>query len=81
MSDKPAGVRRNFVGPSGRHWSVELYHPGSDRVSVRESLPPAILRFTSEDVVLELQDYPSDWLALPEDQLVTLARKANPPRI
>ena len=52
--------------------------PGTLRTSVRAT---AVLRFTSGDVVLDLEEWPADWMQLTNEQLVELARRANPPRI
>jgi hypothetical protein len=75
-------MRRNFIGPSGRRWSVALYDPDTDGTDPLEGTADRAprLRFVSDEVVLDLQHFPAEWLTLPEAELVALARKANPPR-
>lgn len=80
--------RRAFRGPSGRAWSAQVFHfpasspssaPGAAlRTRARTS---AVLRFTSGEVVLDLEEWPEDWMQLTDEELVALVRQANPPRI
>ena len=69
MSDDRA-VRR-FVSPSGRTWTATLFVPRDGS--------PGLLRFQSEQLVLDLNEYPSDWFERSDDELVALARSAQPP--
>ena len=63
---------RTFTSPSGRQWSADV-------VSLPAS--PSVLRFRSESLVLELAEWPADWESLPEDALVALVRRAQPPSL
>lgn len=59
---------RTFTSPSGRAWTVEVVelpsYPGSPKVHA--------LRFVSGQVVFELEQWPTDWDALPDAELVEL---------
>ena len=78
-------VRRVFRGPSGRTWSAQIMHfPATGRGL--EGHPPAhnggaVLRFAADDLVLDLERWPADWIEWTDEQLVELARSANPPRL
>ena len=80
-----SGVQRRFRGPSGRAWTATLYdypEPEGAGPGNGSHRPKTVLRFSSDDdVMLELAEWPRDWLELGDDQLVQLARRANPPRI
>ena len=76
---------RAFQSPSGRTWMAYLY-PGSTSAGrpgeEHAASPPAgaVLRFRSGDLVLELLEFPAEWLELPDEALIELARRAQPPR-
>ncbi|MEX2153296.1 MAG: hypothetical protein WD825_08145 [Gemmatimonadaceae bacterium] len=38
-----------------------------------------MLRFCSDDVTLDLADWPDDWVTLPDDALIELLRRASIP--
>ena len=40
-----------------------------------------VLRFTSGEVVFDLEKWPADWETFPDDDLVLLLRTAKPPRL
>ena len=79
-----AAVQRMFRGPTGRVWTAQLFTlPAPAGVPDDEWRLRArtMLRFSSADVVLDLVDWPDDWSQLPDEALVELVRRANPPRI
>ena len=69
---------RTFLSPSGRTWTAFVFPGGG--VQAPSAVSGAALRFQSADLVLELTDFPTDWLALPDEALVELARRAQPPK-
>ena len=66
---------RSFRSPSGRAWMAYLFPGGASA-----GRAGAVLRFRSGDLVLEVAAFPADWLQLPDDALVELARRAQPPK-
>ncbi len=75
----PSGPR-TFVGPSGREWSVAVRElsPGEMTAAGEPaSVPHPVLRFTSSDLVLDLERWPEDWERLTNAQLIELAQRAQ----
>ena len=79
---------RTFQSPSGRQWVAQVVFLPLPRADVaraalgeREVPVPAVLRFTSESIVLELREWPDDWESLPDETLTALARRAQPPAL
>lgn len=74
---------RTFTSPSGRRWVAEVIAgpASSPRVDDGARAPGvgAVLRFRSDSLVLELHDWPAEWETLPDDALVALVRRAQPP--
>lgn len=73
---------RTFKSPSGRLWTVELFElpKGTAVIRARDAIhAPAILRFTSDDLTLDLIDFPPDWAGLGDDDLIRLLRRATTP--
>ena len=73
-----------FQGPTGRAWTAHLFTypaPSGEPDDHWRERARTVLRFTAAEVVLELAHWPDDWLQLPDDALVQLVRRANPPRI
>lgn len=80
----PASVQRRFRGSTGRVWTAQLYsNPGAgeEAPSSAQWRARTVLRFTSDDIVLELADWPENWLEVSDEELAALARRANPPRL
>lgn len=79
----PKAPKRTFRSPSGRDWTVEVYHlpPGIAARGAQgaEIARKAILRFVSSDITLDLCTFPESWESLTDDELVTLLRSASPP--
>ena len=79
----PMAHKRTFRSPSGRDWTVEVYHlpQGIAAQGARgaEIARKSILRFVSSDVTLDLCTFPENWESLADDELVTLLRSASPP--
>jgi hypothetical protein len=64
-------VVRSFRYPGGRVWTVSLIpHPTSPDTRV--------LRFSAGARSLDVEDWPSDWADLPDEQLIAMLRGAAP---
>lgn len=64
---------RTFTSPSGRTWTVTITVAQVQRGTVQ------VLRFTSGDLVLDMESWPPDWTKLREHELAQLVRAAKPP--
>ena len=75
------GEWREFVGPSGRRWTVTLANRG---VAADASFGPdarRLLRFAADDgTVCDLETWPEDWQRFTSAQLMELLRRAEPSR-
>lgn len=65
------GERRTFASPGGRLWQVFLYE---------KIAGTPVLRFTTEDLVLDLERWPDDWHSYDADKLALLLLDAHPAR-
>jgi hypothetical protein len=75
--------------PSGRLWTASLFYipaafVASDHAECGTAVRaehgaacPAVLRFESQDLVLDLFDWPDDWMLLSDDELGALVRRAK----
>lgn len=74
---------REFHSPSGRRWIARLYHFPSTGTGLAGTMAPvssgSVLRFESEDITLDLADWPNDWLQASEAELLALLRRATTP--
>jgi hypothetical protein len=81
VEPRTVGEWREFVGPSGRRWTVTLanrvggagtdFGPGGRR----------LLRFAADDgTVCDLEAWPDDWQRFTSAQLMELLRRAEPSR-
>lgn len=74
---------REFHSPSGRRWTARLfYFPNTGTGLAGTVLPAAsgsVLRFESEEITLDLADWPSGWLHASDAELVALLRRATTP--
>ncbi|HEX8899404.1 MAG TPA: hypothetical protein VF751_11960, partial [Chthoniobacterales bacterium] len=69
MSD--VAVVRSFRYPGGGAWTVSL--------TPRPTSPgDRVLRFSGGARVVDVEDWPSDWADLPDEQLIALLRRAAP---
>ncbi|HET7456366.1 MAG TPA: hypothetical protein VFJ74_01855 [Gemmatimonadaceae bacterium] len=69
-----SNASREFVGPSGRRWSVAMTTP-------RPPGERALLRFAADDgTVCDLDTWPDDWTRFTTAQLIDLLRHAEPSR-
>ena len=66
---------RTFRSPRGREWTVNI-HECLDEQDQQQ----IVLRFTSDDIVVELGEWPEDWRDLTVQQFALLLLDANPPR-
>jgi hypothetical protein len=73
MRDARAQV--TFRSPGGREWTVRV-HECLDRAGTEQ----LVLRFTTEDIVVELSRWPDNWQAASVEQFGLMLLDANPPR-
>jgi hypothetical protein len=65
----------SFAGDDGRHWMV------STVMAEIDGHMSTVLRFTASDgTVLDLEEWPDDWMRFTPLQLADMARRASPPR-
>jgi hypothetical protein len=68
-------AQRVFRSPFGREWTVRVHEcldkAGDDRM---------VLRFTADDIVVELSRWPADWQTASVEQFGLMLLDANPPR-
>ena len=69
------GGRRVFRSPHGREWTVRV-HECVDRGGEQEK----VLRFTADDIVVELARWPADWESCSIEEFAIMLLDANPPR-
>jgi hypothetical protein len=70
-----SAAERTFTSPRGRAWRVHL-HECLDR----DGGTMTVLRFTADDVVVDLPAWPSDWKDYTATQYAMLMLDAAPPR-
>ena len=75
MPEHSPAPSRTFTSPSGRRWIAALAAASGTRG------PAVVLRFTSGEVVFDLEMWPADWETFSDDDLVLLLRAAQPPRL
>jgi hypothetical protein len=66
---------RTFTSPRGRVWTARL-HECLDK----DGGPMTVLRFTADDVVIDLASWPPDWKDYTATQYAMLMLDASPPR-
>jgi DNA-binding helix-hairpin-helix protein with protein kinase domain len=70
-----AAAVRTFTSPRGRVWTVRLHEcPTNDGATM------TVLRFTSDDIVIDLTAWPPDWKDYTATQYAMLILDAAPPR-
>ena len=72
---RDAGADRTFRSPRGREWTVRI-HECVDEHEQQQM----VLRFSGDDVIVELTEWPEDWRDLTVDEYALLLLDANPPR-
>jgi hypothetical protein len=70
-----AHAQRVFRSPGGREWTVRI-HECLDRAGDEQM----VLRFTAEDIVVELSRWPADWQTATVERFGLMLLDANPPR-
>ena len=70
-----AAGERTFTSPRGRRWAVRL-HECLDKSGERR----VVLRFTTDDIVVDLPDWPPDWQRATTEQYGMMLLDADPPR-
>jgi hypothetical protein len=72
---KESGSRVTFHSPGGREWTVRI-HECLDR----RGKPQKVLRFTADDIVVEMESWPDDWRTATMKEYALMLLDANPPR-
>ena len=72
---RSANAERTFRSPGGREWKVRV-HECLDR----EGDDQMVLRFTAEDIIMELKRWPEDWQSSSVDDFALMLLDATPPR-
>lgn len=72
---REAHAQITFRSPGGRVWTVRI-HECLDRAGADQM----VLRFTTEDIVVELARWPDDWQTATVEQFGLMLLDANPPR-
>lgn len=75
MSDKNLVPSRTFTSQSGRRWTASL------AAAPVRSGTAVVLRFVSDGLLVDLERWPADWETFPDDDLVLLLRRAQPPHL
>ena len=70
-----APEHRTFRSPGGREWTVRV-HECLDRAGGEQ----LVLRFTAEDIVVEMSHWPENWQSATVEQFGLMLLDANPPR-
>lgn len=70
-----APAHRAFLSPGGREWTVRV-HECLDRAGDEQK----VLRFTTDDIVVELSRWPDDWHAASVERFALMLLDASPPR-
>lgn len=73
--EERAATERTFTSPRGREWGVRLH----ERLR-EDGTTETVLRFTSGDSVMDLDDWPSNWKSLSWQEFALLLLDAQPPR-
>lgn len=71
-----SNAERTFMSPGGREWTVRL-HECLDASGKEET----VLRFTTEDIVVDLSKWPLNWQTATVAQFGLMLLDANPPRV
>jgi hypothetical protein len=71
---KSANAQRTFMSPGGREWTVRV-HECLDRSGQHEM----VLRFTADDIVVELPRWPENWQSATMQEYAVMLLDANPP--
>ena len=76
-------ARRLFRGPGGRTWTAQLLDFPATGTGLAGHLPAdrtgLVLRFSAGDAVLDLAEWPDDWMQWPDEKLVLLVQRGTAP--
>jgi hypothetical protein len=72
---RSANAERTFRSPRGREWTVRV-HECLDR----DGDDQMVLRFTAEDIIVELKEWPADWQSASVEDFALMLLDATPPR-
>lgn len=72
---KGSGSEVTFTSPGGREWTVRMHECLDKR-----GKPQKLLRFTVDDIVVELERWPDDWRTATMKDFAVMLLDANPPR-
>lgn len=66
---------RTFTSPLGRQWTVRLHE-----CLAPNGQPQTVLRFTADDIVVELRRWPAQWRTASMEEFALMLLDADPPR-
>ena len=72
---RSANATRTFRSPRGRVWTVRV-----PECLDREGSDQRVLRFTAEDIIVELKNGPADWQSASTEEFALMLLDATPPR-
>jgi hypothetical protein len=72
---RTADAQRTFRSPGGREWTVRV-HECLDRSGDDQM----VLRFSADDVIMELHRWPEDWQSASMEEFAVMLLDATPPR-
>ena len=72
---RSSNAERTFRSPGGREWKVRV-HECLDR----EGSDQMVLRFTADDIIMELRHWPDDWQSSSVEDFALMLLDATPPR-
>ncbi|HEY2066211.1 MAG TPA: hypothetical protein VGG84_09660 [Gemmatimonadaceae bacterium] len=70
-----SGSQVTFASPGGREWTVRVHECLDKR-----GRPQKVLRFTADDIVVELEKWPDDWRTATMKDFAVMLLDASPPR-
>ena len=72
---KESGSQVTFTSPGGREWTVRIHECLDKRGHAQK-----VLRFTVDDIVVELEEWPDDWRTATMKDFAVMLLDASPPR-
>jgi hypothetical protein len=73
--ERRTSEERRFSSPGGREWTVRTHECLAD-----DGSPRRVLRFTAEDIVVDLEQWPRDWQESSRTDFALMLLDANLPR-
>lgn len=73
--ERRTSEERRFSSPGGREWTVRTHE-----CLAEDGSPRQVLRFTAEDIVVDVESWPRDWRDASRTDYALMLLDANPPR-